>query len=57
MAPKIITRYDPPFIPGGDDSFAWSARYHDDGGAIGYGATEEEAVNELTKVFPWDGVE
>lgn len=45
--PKIITRYDPPPIP--PRQFDWTAVTDDyEGGCpIGYGRTEQEAIEDL----------
>ena len=48
--PKIVTRYIYPPIP--DRSHDWCAWYDDDGeeaGRYGYGATEAEAIEDLTE--------
>lgn len=53
--PKIVTEYEPK--PGPHRDCDWSAVYGEDGGesGIGYGATEAEAVSQLTATFPWEG--
>lgn len=52
MSPKIITTFDPKPIP--TNRFDWDAVYEDDLGetAVGYGATELEAKNDLLDCFP-----
>ena len=44
---KIITRYDYPPIP--VRNYDWSAirEDYDEGGLIGYGKTEQEAIDDL----------
>ena len=44
---KIITSYDYPPIP--DRKYDWSAirESYDEGDLIGYGRTEQEAINDL----------
>ena len=45
---NIVTRYDPPPIP--VRRFDWSAiddDTHDEGRPVGYGRTEQEAVEDL----------
>lgn len=51
-APKIITRYERK--PGPLRVFDWEAQYEGDGEGdpCGFGRTEKEAIERLTKHFP-----
>ena len=48
---KILTKYDPPPIPGNDhDWTAWVDGYEEDGLA-GWGKTEQEAIDDLMELL------
>lgn len=52
MARKIVTSYVRPPIP--TRNCDWCAHYDDEEGPTGWGATEAEAIADLTEGYPPD---